>query len=162
MTIRAIDATDYEQIVAIYWQGIATGIATFQTDVPIWEDWDKSHLTVCRIAIFENKKMLGWAALSPVSSRLVYQGVAEVSIYVAAESRGEGVGQMLLKQLIRESEKEGFWTLQSGIFTENISSQELHKKCGFREIGFRERIAKINEQWKDNIIMERRSKIIGI
>lgn len=161
MEIRAIEAADYSDISRIYLEGIATGIATFQTEASYWDSWDKSHLLACRLAIFEGKEMAAWAALSPVSSRCVYQGVAEVSIYVGAKFRGKGIGKMLLLALIEASEKEGLWTLQSGIFAENAGSIALHEACGFRQIGFREKIGKLNGEWKDNVIMERRSKIVG-
>ena len=162
MEIKKIKAAHYTQIAAIYLQGIATGLATFQTEAPDWETWDKSHLPNCRIAAFENNQMAGWAALSPVSSRCVYTGVAEVSIYIAENFRGKGVGKILLSELIEESEAAGLWTLQSGIFSENKASIKLHEQCGFRIIGYREKIGKKADVWKDNIIMERRSKIVGL
>ncbi len=162
MEIKNFIEQDYFQVAEIYKQGIDTGIATFQNDIPEWESWDKSHLPNCRIAIFEGSEMAGWAALTPVSGRCVYAGVAEVSIYIASNFRGKGIGEFLLNRLIEESEKEGLWTLQSGIFAENIGSIKLHEKCGFREIGYREKIGQKNGVWKDNVIMERRSKIIGI
>jgi L-amino acid N-acyltransferase YncA len=162
MDLRNIDHTNFDQVAEIYKQGIETGLATFQNDIPDWDSWDKSHLSNCRIAVFENNQMAGWASLSPVSGRCVYAGVAEVSVYIAAGQRGKGVGSLLLNQLIDQSEKAGFWTLQSGIFSENIASIKLHEKCGFRQIGYREKIGRKNGIWKDNIIMERRSKIVGI
>ncbi len=162
MEIKNFTEQDYFQVAEIYKQGIETGIATFQNDIPDWESWDKSHLSNCRIAIFEGSEMAGWSAITPVSSRCVYAGVGEVSIYIATNFRGKGVGEILLNYLIKESEKEGLWTLQSGIFAENIGSIKLHKKCGFRQIGYREKIAQKNGVWKDNVIMERRSTIIGI
>jgi L-amino acid N-acyltransferase YncA len=162
MDLRDIDHTNFDQVAEIYKQGIETGLATFQNDIPDWDSWDKSHLSNCRIAVFENNQMAGWGSLSPVSGRCVYAGVAEVSVYIAAGQRGKGVGSLLLNQLIDQSEKAGFWTLQSGIFSENIASVKLHEKCGFRQIGYREKIGRKNGIWKDNIIMERRSKIVGI
>jgi L-amino acid N-acyltransferase YncA len=162
MNIKNIQENNYTAIAEIYLQGIATGHATFQTEVPAWHEWDKSHLSFCRLAAFENDKMLGWAALSPVSSRCVYGGVAEVSIYVATGARGKGIGKKLFAQLIKESEENGLWTLQSGIFPENIGSIKLHEDMGFREIGFKEKIGNMNGLWRDNVIMERRSKIVGI
>ena len=129
MDIIKIEADLYPQIVAIYLQGIATSNATFQTEATDWETWDKSHLHNCRIVAFEGNKMAGWAALSPVSSRCVYAGVAEVSIYIAQNFRGKGVGKYLLSKLIEKSEVAGLWTLQSGIFSDNTSSIKLHEKC---------------------------------
>ena len=162
MEIVKIDAQHYPQVVAIYLQGIATGIATFQTEATEWEAWDKGHLPDCRIAAFEGSQMAGWAALSPVSSRCVYAGVAEVSIYIAEHFRGKGIGKYLLLKLIEESEAAGLWTLQSGIFSDNTASIKLHEQCGFRVIGYREKIGKKDGVWKDNIIMERRSLVVGI
>ena len=153
---------DYEQVAEIYRQGIATGMATFQDDVPDWEAWNKSHLTGCRVAAFEGDEMLGWAALTPVSGRCVYAGVAEVSVYVSDISRAKGIGRSLLLQLIQESEQVGLWTLQSAIFPDNTASIVLHEKCGFRKIGYREKIGQKNGVWKDNIMLERRSKTVGV
>lgn len=162
MEIKPITKDNFPELVEIYGQGLATNIATFQNDLPIWQDWDKGHLDFCRISIYENKEMLGWTALSPVSSRCVYSGVAEVSVYVATIARGKGIGEMLLNELIKQSEANGIWTLQSGIFSENQSSIKLHEKCGFRIVGYREKIGKKDGVWKDNILMEYRSKIVGI
>ena len=162
MEIKPITKENFPELIEIYGQGLATNIATFQNDLPIWEDWDKGHLNFCRISIYENDEMLGWAALSPVSSRCVYSGVAEVSIYVATIARGKGIGEILLNELIKESESNEIWTLQSGIFAENQISIKLHEKCGFRIVGHREKIAKKNGLWKDTVLMERRSKITGI
>jgi L-amino acid N-acyltransferase YncA len=162
MEIKTIEEKNYPAIAEIYLQGIATGHATFQTEAPEWEAWDKSHLAFCRLAAFVNGEMLGWAALSPVSSRCVYGGVAEVSIYVASSARGKGIGKMLFTQLIKESEENGLWTLQSGVFPENIGSIKLHEDMGFRKIGCREKIGNMNGVWRDNVIMERRSKIVGV
>lgn len=152
----------YSQVVEIYLQGISTGIATFQTQAADWADWNRSHLHHCRIGAFEGDILIGWAALSPVSGRPVYAGVAEVSIYIAEDFRGRGVGKKLLLKLIEESESAGIWTLQSGIFSENKASIKLHQQCGFRIVGCRERIGKRDGQWKDNLLLERRSNIVGI
>ena len=162
MDIRNIEQENFYQVAEIYKQGIETGIATFQNEIPDWNSWDKSHLPNCRIAVFEDNEMAGWAALTPVSGRCVYAGVAEVSVYVAAKFRGKKVGEFLLNHLIKESEKAGFWTLQSGIFPDNTGSIKLHEKCGFRRIGYREKIGIKDGIWKDNVIMERRSKVVGV
>lgn len=162
MEIKNITEEHYPQIAAIYLEGIATGNATYQTDAPTWPDWNKSHLEHSRLAIFENDEMAGWAALSPVSSRCVYAGVAEVSIYMSEKHRGKGLGELLFRALIHQSEENGLWTLQSGIFPENTGSIKLHEKCGFRHIGFREKIGAMNGVWRDNLIMERRSKVVGV
>lgn len=162
MEIRPITKDNFSEVVEIYKQGLATNIATFQNDLPQWEDWNKGHLDFCRISIYENNKMLGWTALTPVSSRCVYAGVAEVSVYIAQNERGKGIGKILLNELIKQSEANGIWMLQSGIFSENQSSIKLHEKCGFRMVGYREKIGKKNGIWKDNILMEYRSKNIGI
>ncbi|MDQ1095870.1 MULTISPECIES: GNAT family N-acetyltransferase [Chryseobacterium] len=161
MEIKTITQDHFSEVAEIYRQGLATGIATFQNEVPSWEEWDRGHLAFCRIAVSENDKILGWAALTPASGRSVYAGVAEVSIYIAEEERGKGIGTLLLNELIGQSEANGIWTLQSGIFSENKGSIRLHEKCGFRQVGYRERIAKKNGIWKDTVFMERRSKIVG-
>lgn len=152
----------WEQVKQIYESGIATGIATFETTAPSWEKWNERHLTFARLVAIDNNEVVGWAALSPVSSRCVYGGVAEVSVYVADTHKGKGIGKLLLQNLINESENNGIWTLQAGIFTENIASVKLHEKVGFRIVGHREKIGKLNGTWKDNYVLERRSKIVGI
>ncbi len=161
MDIRNIDKDCYREVAQIYLQGISTGIATFQTTVADWEAWDSAHLPCCRTATFEDNIMVGWAALSPVSSRPVYAGVAEVSVYIAEKFREKGWGQKILLHLIEQSEKAGIWTLQAGIFRENKNSIALHKKCGFRIIGFREKVGCLHGVWKDNVMLERRSKLVG-
>lgn len=162
MKIRPMQPDDWQAVADIYRQGIATGFATFETDIPSYEAWDATHMSTCRLVVTENKSILGWAALSPVSSRCVYGGIGEVSVYVGNDSRGKGVGKLLMEALIEESEAEGLWTIQSGIFPENKGSIELHKKVGFRYIGKRERVGKLNGEWKDNLLFERRSKIVGV
>lgn len=154
---------DHWPVVArIYEEGIATSDATFQTTVPTWEEWDKSHALECRLVAMVNEELAGWAAVSPVSSRCVYGGVAEVSVYVGKDFRGKGIGLLLLKGLIAESEKQGFWTLQAGIFPENTASIAVHNNCGFRIVGGRERIGQMHTgHWRDTILMERRSKVGG-
>lgn len=162
MKIRSLLFTDWNEVAAIYREGILTGIATFEKNVPDWNVWDKSHMNSCRIVSEIDNKITGWGALTPVSSRCVYAGVAEVSVYIAKDYRGKGIGKKLLEELIKLSEAEGIWTLQSGIFPENKASIELHKKVGFRMIGYKEKIGKIDGVWKDNCLMERRSKIVGV
>lgn len=152
----------WEAVKTIYEEGIATGNATFQTAAPSWQEWDNAHVKTCRIIATENNEVLGWAALTPVSSRCVYAGVAEVSVYVAAHARGKNIGSLLLQALINESEQNGIWTLQSGIFPENKASISMHEKNGFRIIGYRERIGKMGNVWRDNISLEKRSNKIGI
>lgn len=161
--IEEMKKSDWYDVSRIYLEGINTGIATFQTSAPTFEEWDKGHVSSCRLVAKSDGQVLGFAALSPTSSRCVYAGVAEVSIYIGENNRGLGIGKALLTNLIRLSEENGFWTLQSGIIRENSSSIELHKKCGFREVGIREKISKMpNGVWHDTVFMERRSKIIGI
>jgi L-amino acid N-acyltransferase YncA len=162
ITITALLPLHWEAVKTIYEEGIATGNATFQTAAPGWQEWDNAHLKACRIVATENNEVLGWAALTAVSNRSVYAGVAEVSVYVAATSRGKSIGSLLLQELIKQSEQNGIWTLQSGIFPENKASIALHEKNGFRIIGYRERIGKMGNIWRDNMALERRSKIIGI
>jgi phosphinothricin acetyltransferase len=162
MTIITMLTDHWEAVKIIYEQGIDTGNATFETAAPSWQAWNSAHLKTCRIIAIENDEVLGWAALTPVSSRCVYAGVAEVSVYVAANARGKNVGSRLLHELISQSEQDGIWTLQSGIFPENNASIAIHEKNGFRIIGYRERIGKMGDIWRDNILMERRSSKIGI
>ena len=159
--IEAMEVDDWISVAKIYKAGIDTGMATFETEVPSWEQWDKQHIETGRLVARNKDNILGWAALSAVSSRCVYGGVAEVSVYVAQEARGNKIGEYLLRQLIDESEAEGYWTLQSGIFPENNSSIRLHEKLGFRKIGFREKIGQLHGVWKDNILMEKRSEKTG-
>ncbi len=160
MKIIAITQSNYHQVAAIYQEGLDTGLASFERSAPSWDSWDSGHIHHSRIAVIEAGKMLGWAALSPTSSRCVYGGVGEVSVYVTAVARGKGVGACLLHELILSSERAGLWSLQSSVFPQNKGSVSLHRKCGFREIGYRERIAKRNGEWFDNLLFERRSKII--
>lgn len=157
--IMAMLPEHWNRVAEIYQEGIDTGMATFEKNVPAWEDWDNNHLKSCRIIAEVKNKIAGWAALSPVSSRCVYGGVAEISVYVSERFRGDKIGQKLLKKLIVESELNGFWTIQSGVFPENTASINLHINEGFRQIGYRERIGQLNGVWKDNILLERRSKI---
>ena len=160
--IEPMAARHWDQVAAIYREGIATGHATFETVAPSFEQWDQSHLPRARLIARHGEVIAGWAALSPVSQRRVYAGVAEVSVYVAATARGSGVGKKLLAALIDESERNGIWTLQAGIFPENLASIALHTACGFREVGRRERIGKMKGVWRDTILLERRSLEVGI
>jgi phosphinothricin acetyltransferase len=160
--IDSLQTQDWEFVRAIYLEGIATGQATFETEAPDWERWDAGHLPQCRIVARSGVGILGWAALSPVSRREVYAGVAEVSVYVAASARGFGVGGALMRALIESSERQGVWTLQSSIFPENHASVALHLKHGFREVGRRERIARRHGVWRDTIVLERRSRAVGV
>lgn len=159
IVVRPLLLTDWERVSKIYQEGIATGIATFETEVPTWEIWDEKHIEHCRIVAEINSEVVGFAVLSQVSKREVYKGVAEVSVYVSTNHRGKNIGKVLLTQLVRESESKGFWTLQAGIFSENIASICLHEKCGFRIVGIREKIGKLHGKWHDNYLLERRSNI---
>ena len=161
-TIDGMRASDWEQVRSIYLEGIASGNSTFETDAPSWQEWDESHLTIARLVMREGDKILGWAALGPVSKRRVYRGVAEVTVYVTENARGHGIGRALLEALISESERNGIWTLQASIFPENTASVELHLRCGFREVGRRERIAMLNGVWRDTLLFERRSGSVGL
>jgi phosphinothricin acetyltransferase len=161
-TIRPLKSTDWPRVREIYEEGIATGHATFETDPPDWESWDEKHLRTCRLVAVEGGEVLGWAALWPASDRCVYGGVAEVSVYVSTRAQGRGLGTRLLQELVDASEKEGFWTLQAGIFPENKSSVRIHEKCGFRALGTRERLGKMGDTWRDVLLMERRSPKVGI
>jgi L-amino acid N-acyltransferase YncA len=147
---------------AIYTEGIATGDATFETDAPGWAAWDDAHLPFGRLVARSGGSVIGWAALSPVSSRCVYAGVAEVSVYVAASARGKGAGRLLLNELVEQSEGNGVWTLQAGILPENTASLAIHKGCGFREVGRRERLGQLNGVWRDVVLLERRSRTVGM
>jgi L-amino acid N-acyltransferase YncA len=152
---------DWEQVRSIYLQGIATGHATFETSAPPWEKWDAAHLREPRLVCRQDGAVVGWAALSPVSGRCVYAGVAEVSVYVAGECRGQGIGRALLTALVEQAETKGIWTLQAGVFPENSASIELHIKCGFRKVGTREKLGKMAGVWRDVVLLERRSKAAG-
>lgn len=151
----------WEQVRAIYMEGIATGDATFETQEPSWESWDAAHLPFARLVAYACDVVAGWAALSPVSKRAVYAGVAEVSVYVAEKYRGRGIGLALLEALVGASEKAGIWTLQASVFPENTASIALHSACGFRMVGRRERIGKLRGAWRDTLLLERRSSVAG-
>jgi len=156
--IDQMNASDWEQVRRIYLEGIRSGHSTFETDAPSWEQWDEGHLQNARLVMRDGETVLSWAALSPVSKRHVYRGVAEVTVYVSESARGQGIGRALLEALIDESEKNGIWTLQASIFPENTASVQLHLRCGFREVGRREQIAMLNGVWRDTLLFERRSK----
>ena len=160
--ISAMRPEDWPAVREVYGDGLTTGNATFETELPDWKKWDSSHRKDCRLVARENAAILGWASLSKVSGRRVYAGVAEVSVYVAAAARGRGVGRSLLHALVEESEHSGVWTLQAGIFPENIASLALHKSFGFREVGVRRRIGRLGNCWRDVILLERRSSRVGV
>ena len=161
LILENMQASDWPAVESIYAEGLAAGNATFETEVPRWAEWDAAHLPVCRLVARCCEQVVGWAALSRVSGRQAYCGVAEVSIYVTSSSRGRGVGAALLGRLVVESERHGFWTLQASIFPENEASIRLHRAAGFREVGHRERIGQMNGAWRDTILMERRSRLVG-
>lgn len=159
---RLMQPDDWPGVARVYEEGIRTGHATFQNKVPSWEEWDAAHVQGCRLVAASDEGLVGWAALTPVSGRCVYAGVAEVSVYVAEGFRGRHIGRQLLERLIIESEVSGFWTLQAGIFPENAASVHVHEQCGFRVVGRREKIGKMHGGWRDTLLLERRSTLTGI
>ena len=161
LMIRSLNPNDWQQVREIYQEGILTENATFETQTPQWEEWDETHIKECRFAALVDDQIVGWAALSRVSSRCIYAGVAEVSIYVKRSEQRKSIGRALLQTIIKASEQEGYWTLQAGIFPENEASLVLFTSQGFREVGFRERISELNSVWRDVILLERRSKVVG-
>ena len=162
MKIQPLLPEHWPAVKAIYEEGLATGNASFQTSAPSWEDWDKSHLAHSRLVALDDQTVAGWAALTPVSGRCVYAGVAEVSVYVSSSQRGRGIGKTLLESLVSESEANGIWTLQAGIFPENTASIRLHESAGFRQVGKREKIGKMGDRWRDTALLERRSTVVGV
>lgn len=161
--VRAMERKDWDTVAAIFQEGIDLKTSTFHQEVPPYEEWDASHTTDCRLVAVHEDQVIGWTALSPYSSRKVYSGVAELGIYIKTEFRGRKVGEKLLSALIEESEKQGYWTLQAGIFEINRASIALHEKVGFRMVGYRERIGKDNNGvWQNTVLMERRSPRIGM
>ena len=160
--ITTMETNDWESVRDIYRDGIASGNATFEAEAPDWPKWNSAHRKDCRLVARKGQTVVGWAALSQVSSRAVYAGVTEVSIYVAATERGRGIGKALLDALVEQSEQHGIWTLQAGIFPENVVSIALHKSCGFREVGLRRRLGKLENVWRDVLLLERRSTIVGL
>ena len=162
MEIKQLEVQHWNDVKRIFEEGIATQNATFETSAPSWESWDTGHLKTCRFVAVENNIVVGWAALTPVSGRCVYAGVADISLYVSESHRGKKIGNSLMRRLIESSEKEGLWTLQAGIFPENKASIALHEKNGFYLIGTRRKIGKMDNVWRDTILMERRSKVVGV
>ncbi len=161
IVVTPMTEADWPSVREIYVEGIATGNATFEKSAPDYSTWDRDHLRVCRLAARSGDDVVGWAALSPVSGRCVYGGVAEVSVYVRESARGRGIGLMLLRALVDASERAGLWTLQAGIFPENEASIDIHGKAGFRIVGVREKLGAMDGRWRDVVLMERRSTIVG-
>jgi phosphinothricin acetyltransferase len=159
--LRDLRSDDWPEVARIFEEGIRTGVATFETEVPSWEAWDAAHLAEHRLVAVRDGRIVGWIALAPVSSRCCYEGVAEVSAYVAEEARGEGVGRELLAALIESSERAGIWTLETGVFPENAPSLALLQRFGFRVVGTRERIGRMHGMWRDVVFLERRSEVVG-
>jgi L-amino acid N-acyltransferase YncA len=157
--VRQLEPTDWPKIAAIYAAGIATGNATFETEVPPWEAWDAAHLVDHRFVATENGQVVGWIALTSYSDRCCYEGVADLSVYVAPEARGGGIGRLLLDCATASSERSGIWTLQAGVMAENAASLALHQRCGFRIVGVRERIGKLHGTWRDVVLLERRAAL---
>jgi phosphinothricin acetyltransferase len=155
-------AADWPQVSRIYREGIATGVATFERYAPTWEQWDAAHLPMCRLVARQSNEVVGWVALTPISNRACYAGVAEFSIYVAEQLRGHGIGTILLQELIAASERSGIWTLQTSTFAANTASIRLQQRCGFRIVGRRERIAQLAGVWHDTVLTERRSSVVGL
>lgn len=156
--IREMVEDDWSSVRKIYQSGITSNLATFETHCPTYTDWDKTHIKDCRFVITDEEIVIGWAVLSAVSNRAVFAGVAEISIYIDDRYKNQGVGTMLLNHMVRESEKCGFWLLESVIFQNNTASLELHKKCGFREVGYREKMGKDRfGEWRNVVVMEKRS-----
>lgn len=159
--IDSMTETDWPSVRRIYEQGIATGEATFRTGAPDWQEWDEDHLSCCRLVLRLDDEVCGWAALSPVSRRAVYRGVAEVSVYVSTSARGKGLGRHLLSSLVDCSEQNGIWTLQAAIFPENTASMRLHSRCGFEKVGIRKGLGNLHGRWRDVALLERRSRRVG-
>ena len=162
MNIASLLPEHWPEVKAIYEAGLATGNASFQTSAPSWEEWNSSHLAHSRLVALEGNTIVGWTALTPVSGRCVYAGVAEVSVYVSPDHAGQGIGEKLLRALIQASEAGGIWTLQAGIFPENKASLRIHEKIGFRQVGYREKIGKMGDRWRDTVLLERRSTVAGV
>ncbi|KAB3531615.1 N-acetyltransferase [Alkaliphilus pronyensis] len=162
LTMKELQREHWEEVAKIYKEGIETETATFQTDIPSWGEWDNSHIKQCRMVALLEGNVVGWVALSPISSRCVYRGVAEVSIYVSMNYQNRKIGTKLLKELNVQSEQYGFWTLQSSVFEQNVQSLVMHRNCGFRVVGTREKIGKTSTGiWRNVVLLERRSAIVG-
>jgi phosphinothricin acetyltransferase len=161
LTVEALLPDDWDAVAAIYAEGIATGNATFETTVPAYGQWDPAHLPGHRLVARADGLIVGWAALSAVSGRAVYAGVTENSIYIAEAARGQGIGRLLLQALVEGAERDGIWTIQTGIFPENGASIALHERCGYRIVGTRERLGRLDGVWRDVVLMERRSAVVG-
>ena len=160
--IRDLQPGDADDVLAIYQQGLDSGEASFETNAPDWDAWHRKYHEFCRLVWAENGRICGWAALAPVSARHCYRGVAEVSIYVATDELGRGIGDRLMAALVEASEQNGIWTLFSSIFPENEATRKLHLKHGFREVGIRQRVARRDGRWRDTLILERRSQKVGL
>jgi len=158
--IRDLRPGDWPEVSRIYTEGIATGNATFETDVPSWDEWAGAHRPTPRLVGTVAGEVVAWAAVTPVSSRPVYSGVAEISLYVAEYVRGQGVGSALLTEFVSQADARGIWTLQTSVFPENEASLRLLERSGFRVVGRRERIGQIDGQWRDTVLLERRSEVI--
>jgi phosphinothricin acetyltransferase len=158
--VRDLRPGDWPEVARIYAEGIATGNATFETEVPSWEDWDAAHLPAHRFVVERDGRVCGWIAAVPVSSRCCYAGVAELSVYVGEEARSQGIGAKLLAAMIESSERAGFWTLQTGVFPENAASLALLRGFGFRAVGTQERIGRLHGIWQDVVLLERRSEVV--
>ena len=159
--MRDLRPDDWPEVARIFEEGIRTGVATFETEVPAWEAWDAAHLAEHRLVAARDGQVVGWIALAPVSSRCCYEGVAEVSAYVSEEARGEGMGTALLARLVESSERGGIWTLETGVFPENAASLALLQRFDFRVVGTRERIGQLHGLWRDVVFLERRSEVVG-
>jgi L-amino acid N-acyltransferase YncA len=162
MKIELLTKRHWPQVKAIYESGVLTENANFTHRALKWEEWDNAHVKNCRLVATENDTVLGWAALAAVSDNCVFTGVAEDSVYVAENSRGKGIGKQLLKEIVKLSEENNFWTLESRIFPENLASIKIHEENGFRIVGSRERIGQLHGIWRDTLLLERRSIIVGI
>jgi phosphinothricin acetyltransferase len=161
VSVRDLRRDDWPAVRAIYEDGIRGGDATFETETPSWERWDAAHPEL-RLVAERDGAVVGWAALSPYSDRCCYEGVGEVSVYVAEAARGSGIGRTLLEALVERSERAGYWTLNAGVFPENEASIRLHEACGFREVGVRRRLGELRGAWRDVVLLERRSTLVGV